>query len=119
MASYLSAEHSPEFKQLLYAPEPKIHLAPAQPESSKSEKLHPDVARQRGKDLFWFLVGWRLFNAVTVGTFFQPDEYFQALEPAWQLAFGEKSGAWMTWVRRGFFLRRLPPAQASVLMVVP
>lgn len=42
----------------------------------------------------------RLINALcTDFTFFQPDEYFQALEPAWSLAFGPQSGAWLTWVR--------------------
>jgi fatty acid desaturase len=41
----------------------------------------------------------RLINAFWVVTFFQPDEFFQALEPAWQLAFGPDSGAWITWVR--------------------
>lgn len=40
----------------------------------------------------------RFVNALTIATFFQPDEYFQALEPAWNLAFGSDSGAWMTWV---------------------
>lgn len=40
----------------------------------------------------------RLINAAcTDRTFFQPDEYFQALEPAWNLAFGPDSGAWLTW----------------------
>lgn len=41
----------------------------------------------------------RLINAWWITTFFQPDEYFQALEPAWNLAFGSQSGAWLTWVR--------------------
>ena len=40
----------------------------------------------------------RLINAWWIATFFQPDEYFQALEPAWNLAFGDRSGAWLTWV---------------------
>lgn len=41
----------------------------------------------------------RTLNALCTGrTFFQPDEYFQALEPAWNLAFGPHSGAWLTWV---------------------
>ncbi|KAK5989175.1 GPI mannosyltransferase 3 [Cladobotryum mycophilum] len=39
----------------------------------------------------------RLINAWYLATFFQPDEFFQALEPAWQLAFGPQSGAWLTW----------------------
>ncbi|KAI1190141.1 glycosyltransferase family 22 protein [Nemania serpens] len=39
----------------------------------------------------------RFVNALCVRTFFQPDEYFQVLEPAWQLVFGNNSGAWSTW----------------------
>lgn len=44
------------------------------------------------------LVAFRICNALLVQTFFQPDEYFQSLEPAWQIAFGSDSGAWLTWV---------------------
>lgn len=44
------------------------------------------------------LLALRILNALTTRTFFQPDEYFQALEPALQMAFGEASGAWITWV---------------------
>ncbi|KAJ5923460.1 GPI mannosyltransferase [Penicillium verhagenii] len=48
------------------------------------------------------LIAFRLVNALTVRTFFQPDEFFQSLEPAWQIAFGTGSedktqGAWLTW----------------------
>jgi hypothetical protein len=50
------------------------------------------------QDILLFLVAFRILNALTIRTFFQPDEYFQSLEPAWQMAFGEKSGAWITWV---------------------
>ncbi|KAI5459888.1 GPI mannosyltransferase 3 [Mariannaea sp. PMI_226] len=39
----------------------------------------------------------RLINAWYTATFFQPDEYFQVLEPAWNLTFGSQSGAWITW----------------------
>ncbi|KAM3543385.1 hypothetical protein ARSEF1564_003729 [Beauveria bassiana] len=39
----------------------------------------------------------RLINALSIATFFQPDEYFQSLEPAWNLAFGSSSGSWLTW----------------------
>lgn len=49
--------------------------------------------------LIWLYI-LRLYNALNIETFFQPDEYFQALEPAWAAAFGENSGAWITWVRR-------------------
>ena len=50
------------------------------------------------RDILLFLVAFRLLNALTIKTFFQPDEYFQSLEPAWQIAFGQDSGAWITWV---------------------
>jgi phosphatidylinositol glycan class B len=46
------------------------------------------------------LLAFRIVNALTLHTFFQPDEYFQSLEPAWQLAFGQTSNAWITWVNR-------------------
>ncbi len=44
------------------------------------------------------LLVFRCINALVIRTFFQPDEYFQSLEPAWQMAFGPQSGAWITWV---------------------
>lgn len=44
------------------------------------------------------LIAFRLLNALVVRTFFQPDEFYQSLEPAWQLAFGQGQGAWLTWV---------------------
>jgi phosphatidylinositol glycan class B len=49
--------------------------------------------------VFGVLLAFRIVNALTIKTFFQPDEYFQALEPAWKIAFGADSGAWITWVR--------------------
>ena len=49
--------------------------------------------------IFLFLISLRILNALSLRTFFQPDEYFQALEPAWQLAFPDDGGAWITWVR--------------------
>ena len=48
--------------------------------------------------LFAVLLFIRVINALSIKTFFQPDEYFQSLEPAWQAAFGGSSGAWITWV---------------------
>ncbi|RAL16058.1 putative glycosylphosphatidylinositol-alpha 1,2 mannosyltransferase [Aspergillus homomorphus CBS 101889] len=47
--------------------------------------------------VFLYLLAFRLLNALTTRTFFQPDEYFQSLEPAWQTAFGQNHGAWITW----------------------
>jgi phosphatidylinositol glycan class B len=61
--------------------------------------LHAVVKEQTATDVFWVLLTFRFFNSLCVRTFFQPDEYFQALEPAWQMAFGPESGAWITWVR--------------------
>lgn len=52
----------------------------------------------KSQDILLFLVAFRILNALTIRTFFQPDEYFQSLEPAWQIAFGKDSGAWITWV---------------------
>jgi phosphatidylinositol glycan class B len=60
--------------------------------------LHPLVNEQTAKDVWLFLLAFRFANALLVRTFFQPDEYFQSLEPAWQMAFGSESGAWITWV---------------------
>lgn len=48
--------------------------------------------------LLFILFALRLLTALCNRTFFQPDEYYQSLEPAWWLAFGSNSGAWMTWV---------------------
>ena len=53
-----------------------------------------------GQNVLFFLIAFRILNALTVRTFFQPDEYYQTLEPAWEFAFGQDSGAWITWVSR-------------------
>lgn len=51
------------------------------------------------QDILLFLIAFRILNALSIRTFFQPDEYFQSLEPAWEIAFGSNSGTWITWVR--------------------
>ena len=48
-------------------------------------------------DILLFLIAFRILNAFCIKTFFQPDEFFQSLEPAWDWAFGADSGAWITW----------------------
>jgi GPI mannosyltransferase 3 len=68
------------------------------PPSRATPQLSANLDAQK---VFLFLVAFRLLNALTVQTFFQPDEYFQALEPGWQWAFGAGNGAWITWVRLG------------------
>lgn len=50
------------------------------------------------QDILFFLIGFRIVNCLSIKTFFQPDEFFQSLEPAWEIAFGADSGAWITWV---------------------
>ncbi|KAL9042597.1 MAG: hypothetical protein Q9214_003731 [Letrouitia sp. 1 TL-2023] len=70
---------------------------------SQEEKPHRTLLLKRAKeaatsqDVFLFLVAFRILNALSIKTFFQPDEFFQSLEPAWQMAFGNHSGAWITW----------------------
>lgn len=62
---------------------------------------HPTQGQVAGTSpwlIFGFLLAWRITNALCIKTFFQPDEYFQSLEPAWKIAFGAESGAWITWV---------------------
>lgn len=69
-------------------------------EASQQRQLHSQHGLSlRSGHVLLGLVALRLVNAICTGhTFFQPDEYFQALEPAWNLAFGPDSGAWLTWV---------------------
>jgi hypothetical protein len=56
-----------------------------------------------GEHVFLILLALRILNALTIKTFFQPDEYYQSLEPAWRLAYGADRGAWITWVSAQFF----------------
>lgn len=71
--------------------------------SSPRPELLMAVRNEHNKpSVFRHLLVIRLLNAWWVLTFFQPDEYFQALEPAWRMAFGEGSGAWITWVSFSF-----------------
>ncbi|KAJ9619387.1 glycosylphosphatidylinositol anchor biosynthesis [Knufia peltigerae] len=64
--------------------------------------------------VFVTLVAFRLLNALTICTFFQPDEYFQALEPAWRWAFGKEAGAWITWEWNSNLRSALHPAVFGV-----
>ena len=64
--------------------------------------LHRDVRAQQKRDVVAVIGCIRIFSAVVISTFFQPDEFYQSLEPAWQLVYGKDSGAWITWVSRNF-----------------
>jgi hypothetical protein len=64
-----------------------------------SRKVLDEARNQRNRSVFLRdIIVIRLINAWWIATFFQPDEFFQSLEPAWDLAFGPQSGAWLTWV---------------------
>ncbi|GME48944.1 glycosyltransferase family 22 protein [Neofusicoccum parvum] len=84
------------------APADERHGAPA-PGS-------PSSLQEQGLHVFLLLLALRILNALTTRTFFQPDEYFQSLEPAWQMAFGGRSGAWITWEWKNQLRSSLHPA---------
>ncbi|KAI1854624.1 hypothetical protein JX266_000742 [Neoarthrinium moseri] len=71
--------------------------APDQAQDAPACPMRQNAVASQLKDALAVLFAIRLINALCVRTFFQPDEYFQALEPAWQMVFGPDSGAWMTW----------------------
>jgi phosphatidylinositol glycan class B len=83
-------------------------MAPSKSQRQKNPSPRKQVQQQpqpkirsywmTGEQVFLLLLAFRILNALTLKTFFQPDEYYQSLEPAWRLAFGEDSGAWITWV---------------------
>lgn len=84
-----STVHIPSKEQL----EANYRIAAA----ASAGTLHHEVADAQSMDILLALVALRWAASFVVRTFFQPDEYFQALEPAWQLAHGPASGAWITW----------------------
>lgn len=61
-------------------------------------RMRPTSYRDSTLSVFSLLLALRVANALALRTFFQPDEFFQSLEPAWQLAFGDNSHPWITWV---------------------
>ncbi|WEW59725.1 glycosylphosphatidylinositol anchor biosynthesis [Emydomyces testavorans] len=63
----------------------------------KARHVRRHIQKRDSRDILLFLLAFRILNALCVRTFFQPDEFFQSLEPAWQIAFGKESGAWITW----------------------
>ncbi|KAF7876763.1 hypothetical protein EAF04_001846 [Stromatinia cepivora] len=90
---------SPPTAVTIPSPQPPNHKLEIQSRNPDIEEngLHKLVNEQTAKDIWTFLFVFRVFNSFLVKTFFQPDEYFQSLEPAWQMAFGSNSGAWLTW----------------------
>ncbi|KAL8799700.1 MAG: hypothetical protein Q9200_007470 [Gallowayella weberi] len=86
------------------------------PQAYDDQNSRRKAALQRAKetpisqDILLFLVAFRILNALSIRTFFQPDEYFQSLEPAWEIAFGANSGAWITWEWKNQLRSAIHPA---------
>ncbi|KAL8945722.1 MAG: hypothetical protein Q9222_007778 [Ikaeria aurantiellina] len=72
--------------------------------------FHRAAEATTSQDIFLFLVAFRILNALSIRTFFQPDEYFQSLEPAWEIAFGADRGAWITWEWKNQLRSAIHPA---------
>ncbi|KAI3343871.1 Alg9-like mannosyltransferase family-domain-containing protein [Ustulina deusta] len=82
--------------------------------ASRAEERSPDgnvaaLITQQAREVLTVIFAVRFANSLCVRTFFQPDEYFQVLEPAWQLLYGENSGAWITWEWRHALRSSLHP----------
>ena len=69
-------------------------------DKTNQDKNVAALIMQQAREVLTVIFAIRFANSLCVRTFFQPDEYFQVLEPAWQLVYGEGSGAWLTWVRQ-------------------
>ncbi|ODV63430.1 putative glycosylphosphatidylinositol-alpha 1,2 mannosyltransferase [Ascoidea rubescens DSM 1968] len=83
----------------LDASEKKVPQDQSKPEVKKAKEiinnsLPPPIVLQ-------YLITLRIINAFTINTFFQPDEYFQSLEPAhfFVYGYGELTWEWLTELR--------------------
>ncbi|CAJ2506227.1 Uu.00g003570.m01.CDS01 [Anthostomella pinea] len=97
-------------------PSEKTQKTPS-PKEKGVETLRPSnrndmaaLVATQAREVLTAIFAFRVVNALCVRTFFQPDEYFQALEPAWQMIFGENSGAWLTWEWRHKLRSSIHPA---------
>ncbi|KAF4989595.1 hypothetical protein FDECE_14669 [Fusarium decemcellulare] len=87
--------------------------------SAKLNTVLDEARNQRNRPVFLRdIIVIRLINAWWIATFFQPDEFFQSLEPAWDLAFGPRSGAWLTWEWRHQLRTSLHPALFAGVYIV-
>ncbi|KAF1921977.1 Alg9-like mannosyltransferase family-domain-containing protein [Ampelomyces quisqualis] len=87
----------------------------ARPRTGPAPQPPPHSYRDSAFVIFAPLLAFRIVNALTLRTFFQPDEFFQSLEPAWQLAFGHSSNACITWEWRTQLRSSLHPALFAVV----
>ncbi|KAL9594335.1 MAG: hypothetical protein Q9219_007085 [cf. Caloplaca sp. 3 TL-2023] len=83
-----------------------------QEDHSSTQKAAIERAKEvaTSQDILLFLIAFRILNALSIRTFFQPDEYYQSLEPAWGIAFGADSGAWTTWEWKNQLRSAIHPA---------
>ncbi|TGJ85326.1 hypothetical protein E0Z10_g3460 [Xylaria hypoxylon] len=66
-------------------------------EENSQERNVAALIAEQARDVLAVIFAFRFVNSLCVRTFFQPDEYFQVLEPAWQMVYGNNGGAWLTW----------------------
>ncbi|KAI1335143.1 glycosyltransferase family 22 protein [Xylariaceae sp. FL0016] len=90
----------------------KPHITGAKGVKSErpSENEVASMITTQARESLAVVFAFRVVNVLCIRTFFQPDEYFQALEPAWQMVYGENSGAWLTWEWRHQLRSSLHPA---------
>ncbi|KAL8687173.1 MAG: hypothetical protein Q9218_006584, partial [Villophora microphyllina] len=88
---------SPALSQASTAFESDVPQAQDEQLSKRGYLLRRAREAATSQDILLFLIAFRILNALSIRTFFQPDEYFQSLEPAWEIAFGANTGAWITW----------------------
>lgn len=85
------------------APSQKVvNVKESAAEKEGRDKAVAILIAEQAREALTVIFAVRFANSLCVRTFFQPDEYFQVLEPAWQLLYGNDSGAWLTWVRRSY-----------------
>ncbi|KAL9127474.1 MAG: hypothetical protein Q9217_003656 [Psora testacea] len=83
---------------------------------SLKRRAHEPVKRTTtARDILIFLITFRIVNALSIKTFFQPDEFFQSLEPAWAIAFGANSGAWITWEWKNHLRSAIHPVLFAII----
>lgn len=81
---------------------PSAEERTAETQDSSRDKTVAALITEQAREALSVIFAVRFANSLCVRTFFQPDEYFQVLEPAWQMMYGNDSGAWLTWVRRPY-----------------
>ncbi|KAL8823965.1 MAG: hypothetical protein Q9170_008283, partial [Blastenia crenularia] len=86
---------------------PQVHEEQKAPRKAALRRVKEAATSQ---DILLFLIAFRILNALSIRTFFQPDEYFQSLEPAWEIAFGANRGAWITWEWKNQLRSAIHPA---------